>query len=170
MSLDHIDALAKAYADRHRSLAGSVRQLDSAIARLKASRMDVIREQVTAAAAAKAALVAAIEASSETFARPKTRVLHGIRLGFAKAKGKLVIGDADTVIVRIKRHLPQMVKQLITVKETPKKSALADLSAVELKKLGVTVEEAGDKVIVAPTDSEIDKLVDALMSEVANDG
>ena len=169
MSIDHIDALARDYADRHRELAESVRRLNAFIADAKSRRLPVIRQKVAEVAAAKACLVAAVEASPETFERPKTRILYGIRVGFAKAKGKVVIGDADTVIARIKRHLPRMVKQLITVKETPKKTALAELTAAQLKKLGVTVEDSRDQVVVTPTDSEIDKLVDALLDEVAND-
>lgn len=170
MSIDHIDALAKTYADRHQAVADSVRRLHAVIAKAKASRLPIIQTKVAAARAAKAALVAAIEANPESFRSPKTRVLHGVRVGYAKAKGKVVIDDADTVIARIRKHLPKLITKLITVKETPKKTALAELTAAQLKKLGVTVEDAGDKVIVAPTDSEIDKLVDALMSEAANDG
>ena len=43
------------------------------------------------------------------------------------------------------------------------KEALAQLSAAELKKIGVTLSEAGDQTVVRPVDSEVDKMVDALL-------
>ena len=33
----------------------------------------------------------------------------------------------------------------------------------ELKKVGCTVVDAGDAVVIKPTDSEVDKLVDTLL-------
>jgi hypothetical protein len=73
------------------------------------------------------------------------------------------------VVARIKKHLPEQADVLIKLKETPVKDALAQLSAAELKKLGVTVSEAGDQVVVKPVDSEVDKMVDALMKEAGEE-
>ncbi len=73
------------------------------------------------------------------------------------------------MVARIKKHLPEQADVLIKLKETPVKDALAQLSAAELKKLGVTVSEAGDQVVVKPVDSEVDKMVDALMKEAGEE-
>ena len=35
----------------------------------------------------------------------------------------------------------------------------------ELKRIGVTVEETGDQIVIKPTDSEVDKLVNALLAD-----
>ena len=49
------------------------------------------------------------------------------------------------------------------------KDALAQLPAAELHKLGVQVEEAGDRVYIKASDSEVDKLVVAILKEGAVD-
>ena len=53
----------------------------------------------------------------------------------------------------------------LNVRYTPDKGALEDLPAARLKKLGVTVEDAGDEAIVKPVDGEIEKFVDALLDD-----
>ena len=87
----------------------------------------------------------------------------GIKVGYAKGKGALSFDDADSVVARIKKHLPEQADVLIRTKEAPVKEALAQLSAAELKKIGVTLSEAGDQTVVRPVDSEVDKMVDALL-------
>ena len=108
-------------------------------------------------------LHASVEASADLFQKPKSRLLHGIRLGFAKAKGKLVIDDEATVVRLIRRHLPNRFADLVKVTEKPLKDPLSRLTGDELKKLGVRVESDTDEAFVKPADSEIDKLVDALL-------
>ena len=39
------------------------------------------------------------------------------------------------------------------------------MSVSDLKKIGVTVIETGDEVFIKPTDSEIDKLINALLKD-----
>uniref|UniRef100_UPI00248EC44C hypothetical protein n=1 Tax=Thalassobaculum salexigens TaxID=455360 RepID=UPI00248EC44C len=73
------------------------------------------------------------------------------------------------VVELIIKHLPEQTESLIKVTETPVKSALANLPTADLKRIGVTVTQTGDQVYIAPTDSEIDKLVDALVKEAAED-
>ena len=73
------------------------------------------------------------------------------------------------MVARIKKHLPEQADVLIRTKEAPVKEALAQLTAAELKKIGVTIEDAGDTVVIKPVDSEVDKLVDALLKGAASD-
>ena len=56
-----------------------------------------------------------------------------------------------------------MQEFLIKTVETPQKKALEKLSAAELKKLGVTVGDDEDVVVVRSMDSEIDKIVKLLL-------
>ena len=111
----------------------------------------------------EAALRALVEANPGCFIRPRTQVFAGIKVGYAKGKGALSFDDADSVVARIKKHLPEQADVLIRTKEAPVKEALAQLSAAELKKIGVTLSEAGDQTVVRPVDSEVDKMVDALL-------
>ena len=110
-------------------------------------------------------LKVAIESAPELFVKPRTLVIAGVRIGIQKGKGQIVYGDADQVVKLIRKHFPEQADALIAVKETPVKKALANLSVAELKRIGVTVEETGDQVVIKPTDSEVDKLVAALLRE-----
>lgn len=92
-----------------------------------------------------------------------------MKVGYQKGKGTISFEDADSVVARIKKHLPDQADVLIKLKETPVKDALAQLSAADLKKIGVTVSEAGDQVVIKPVDSEVDKMVDALLKDVGEE-
>ena len=67
------------------------------------------------------------------------------------------------MIFLIKKHFPELIEGLIRVKETPIKNALVEMAAVDLKKLGVSVENDTDEVFIKATDSEIDKIVDGIL-------
>ncbi len=54
---------------------------------------------------------------------------------------------------------------LIATSERPAKEALANLTAAELKKLGISVTDGGDAVFIKPADSAVDKMVDALLKD-----
>ena len=58
---------------------------------------------------------------------------------------------------------------MIRTVEEPVKDALAQLPAADLRKLGVQVEEAGDHVYIKAADSDVDKLVAAILKEGAVD-
>ena len=130
---------------------------------LRREHLPGIKRALARAAETEAALRALVEANPGCFIRPRTQVFAGIKVGYAKGKGALSFDDADSVVARIKKHLPEQADVLIRTKEAPVKEALAQLSAAELKKIGVTLSEAGDQTVVRPVDSEVDKMVDALL-------
>lgn len=164
-TLKEIETAAKRYADAREMLADRVCVLESAIDKAKREHMPTIRKFVAISANAKAALQALVETSAHLFEKPKTQILSGVKVGWVKAKGSIDWDDDAQVVKLIKKHLPDQADTLIKTTETPVKAALANLPAAELKKLGVTVVETGDRAIVKPVDSEIDKLVDALLKE-----
>ena len=162
-AIESINKHAEAYAKARALLAEKVTALNDGIAALRRDHLADIRRAVTRAAEAEDALRALIEAHPECFVKPKTQVLAGVKLGYQKGKGAISFDDADAVVARIKKHLPDQADVLIRTKEAPVKEALAQLSAAELKKIGVTLSEAGDQTVVRPVDSEVDKMVDALL-------
>jgi hypothetical protein len=104
----------------------------------------------------------------ELFERPRTMTLHGIRLGYAKGKGKITWEDDAKVVAAIRRTFARDTSdRLIAITERPVKDALASLPAAELRRLGVQVEEAGDYVFIKASDSEVDKLVAQILKEGA---
>ena len=166
--LGTIEEKAKAYAAARDELAEAVRETEEEVQRIKRRRLPAIRRRVDTAANSRAELEAAVRERPDLFKSPKTLTLHGIRVGYQKGKGKIVVEDAERVVKLIRKHFPERFDDLVKVEEKPVKTALNNLSTSELKKIGCTVTEAGEDVVVKPTDSEIDKLVDALLKEAAD--
>ena len=105
-----------------------------------------------------------VEANQSLFAKPKTRVLHGFKIGLRKKPGKITWKKAANVVARIKQKLSITdAAKLIRTEEVPDKEALEKLPAQTLRALGVSVIDAGDVVIVNPTDTDLDKMVKGFM-------
>jgi len=164
-TIDDIQRLARDYAQRRNTLAERAQQLNEEVERIKRQHLARVRSAARSAADAKKRLEANVAANPHLFERPRTLVMSGIRVGFVKGKGQLIIEDPARVVELIRKRLPEQAAALIAVRETPVKKALANLSVTELKRIGVTLQEAGDQVVVKPTDGEIDKLVAALLKD-----
>lgn len=160
-----IDMAAQNYSKAHDKLTAVVRALEAETAKLRLQYLPQIRKAVETAASRKADLRDALNESRELFVKPKTRVMHGVKVGFQKGKGKLDWDDDELVVKLIRKHLPEIAETLIRIEESPIVAALNDLDVKDLRKIGVRAEETGDKVVIKPTDSEIDKLVDALLRD-----
>lgn len=167
--MSDIEALTNRYADRRGVLAAFVQKLNDEVEAARRRRMASIKSLVAQVAEAESRLRAAIENNPGLFERPRTVVIAGVRVGFTKGKGEIKFEDADQVVRLIRKHLSDQADALIKTVETPIKAALANLPAADLKKLGVTVEETGDRVVVKPTDGEIDKIVAALLKAAAGE-
>lgn len=165
MTLSEIEQQARAYADARAELSERVQALQDEIEAAKRRKLRGIKSAVAKAAEAHDALHAAVEDSSELFIKPRTKIMSGVRIGFSKQKGRLIIDDPGKTMQLIRRHFPEREEALIKVTESPIRKALETLSGSELKRVNVLIEDAGDKVVVRPVDSEVDKLVAALLAE-----
>lgn len=168
-TLIEIEKLTKSFADARQQLADRVGALEDELQTIKRRRLPGIKSAVNSVMEKLAELKAAIEDSPSLFVKPRTFVLFGIKIGFQKAKGKISWSDDEQVIKLIKKHLPDQTEALIKTTEKPIKDALINLPATDLKKIGCTVNETGDQVVIKSTDSEIDKFVETLMKEDATD-
>lgn len=169
-TLHHIEARAKALSEARAALGEIVGTLNDGIEALKRDHMKALKRCVNAAAEQHERLKAVIAESPELFTKPRTVVMHGIKLGFKKGTGSVEFDDAEDVVARIRKFYPEdQADTLVTCRCKPIKEALAQLSAAELKKLGVTVEDSGDIVFIKPTDSDVDKLVNALLKSAIDD-
>lgn len=164
-TLIQIDQITKEYATERTKLSDRIRFLEDEINTLKRKRLPGIKNSVQTVLEKQEDLKAALEESRQLFEKPRTIVFHGVKVGFQKAKGKLSWNDDAQVIKLIKKHLPDQEEILIKKTEKPSKDALLNLSAENLKKIGVSISEAGDVVVIKSTDSEIDKFVEALLKE-----
>ena len=165
MNLSEIELLAKHLADARLNLKECMDELETAIADMKKEFMPAIRKALDRATTRHKMLHAAIDEAPELFVKPKTVIFHGIRLGYMKAKGDIGWDDEAQVVKLIHKHFPDDAETLLKVTEKVIKAALAQLSVADLKKIGVTVVETGDEVFIKPTDSEIDKLINALLKD-----
>ena len=167
MTMATIEAQAEGYAALRQELSFQVGELDAELHRLKARRLPKIRTLFSRCANARALLEMAVDEDRGLFEKPRSRVFAGIRVGLEKGKGKISWAKPGAVVARIRRLMPDRFDDLVVTTEKPSKQALGRLTAAELKKLGVDVGNAGDRIVVKPQDSAIDKLVDALLADGA---
>jgi len=164
-----LDKQTRRFADAQDGLASLIRDLNDTIEIVKRQHFVEIKKAFSAAAQRKSELGAAIKDAPDLFEERKTMILHGIKIGIVKSKGKIEIDDEDRTVALIEKHFPALVESLIKVTKKPIKKELNDLPAADLRKIGVTVEEAGDVVVIKSAASEIDKLINALFKEMGND-
>lgn len=166
-TLGDIERLTKEYADARGNLAATVQRLEDQIEALKRQYLPGIKTQVAIAAAKRLDLKNAIEDSKSLFVRPRTIIVHGIKVGLQKGKGKIEFdkSEIDRIVKLIEKHFPERADDLIETKKTPIKKALNRLTVQELKRLGIEVEDTDDAVVIKPTDSQVEKLVDKLLKE-----
>lgn len=106
-----------------------------------------------------------MEASPELFEKPKTRTLHGVRLGWMKQRGKLEWDDDRALIDALRKLLGEEAEGLIRRTEKPIAARLQDLPARDLRRLGVRVADDTDVVVIKTADDALDKLIDALIGD-----
>lgn len=162
--LGQVEQKTRAYAIARKELTECVADLQEQLAKLQEARMFKVRRLADKVAERHADLRTAIEASSGSFKRPRTRVFFGVKVGMKKAVGGLKWANKERVVQLIRKHYPERFSLLVKVEESPLRKPLSQLTAAELKKLSVTVVESGDVVVIAPADSETDKLVAALLA------
>jgi len=165
MDLSTIEKLTKDYSDERRKLAELVGIMENEVAAIKRRYIRNIRAHVDKAAGHYETLKAAVEEAPELFVKPRTIIFHGVKVGYQKGKGGIAWDDDEQVIKLIKKHFPEQAEVLIKTVETPVKKALDNLAAADIKKLGITVKDDGDQIVIKGMDSEIDKLVDALLRD-----
>jgi erythromycin esterase-like protein len=167
-SLLPIERAAAAFSEARANLAREIQELNDQIQELKHQRADKLKAAMRLHNQMEADLRAAVEQVPKTlFEKPRTRQLHGVKVGYTKQPGKLVLQFDDVrTIELIEKHFPDRADVLIRVKRTPNVEALSDLPASDLKRIGGHVAAAGDKLIVTAVNTDIDKLIKALAGDV----
>jgi hypothetical protein len=168
ISLATIELAAKKHSDHRDTVKSLVQVLNDQVEAIKRAALPDIKRAVGRAADSENQLRCYITAAAHLFIKPRTVIFWGIKCGWEKGKGKLVFEDADRVVALIKKVLPEMAEALLIVKEAPNKKALAEISAADLKRLGITIADADDHVVVRAVDSDIDKIVTALLKEATD--
>lgn len=166
--LSLIEREARLHEEARLLLQSRVAAYQEGLAALARDHLPGIRRALAKAADIESRLRALVEANPDRFVKPRTITVHGTKIGYTKAKGKLGFDDSDRVVQRIKKIFPDQVELLIHVEEKPNKEALAKLPASDLKRLGCTLTDGGDEVVVKPVDGSVEKMVKALLKEASD--
>jgi len=164
-----LDVLAYKYSTDRMELSKRVATFQDQIAAINRRFLPGIKAAASRATDSQALLRDAIEGSPDLFVKPRTMTLHGIKVGYQKGKGKIEFDDPERVVELIEKLLPDLVSALIETKRVPVKDALKNLSVKDLRRIGCTVEETGDQIVIKAADSEVDKLVARILVEGASD-
>ncbi len=164
-SLAEIEKLTREYADARAALSEKVMVINDEMQTIARRNLAGVKTAVNKVKEKESVLSAAIEASPGLFEKPRTVIFHGIKIGLQKGKGKISIADEEKTIALIRKHFPDAADAYIKSEESLVKKAIENLSVAELKKIGCTVEESGDQVVIKATDSQVDKIVAKLLAE-----
>ena len=165
-----IETLAYAYSSLRHDLADRLMAIEAEQRRIIEDQIGDIRTDIALLAAAEDELHNAIDDNHGLFVKPRTRVLHGVRCGLKKGKGKVEIDDQTATIRRIRDSLPEdQAELLVNVKESVDKRLVADLAAADLKRLGIRITDSVDAIIIKPVDGAVDRLIKALLSDALNE-
>ena len=170
ISLYTIEAAARQFAADRLELCTVVTNLNTSIEALKRHTIPQIKRRVAVAAESHAALEALVDKGRHLFIQPRTVVFHGIKVGLQKGRGGIEWDDDAKVVGLIEKHFTRaQADLLIKTTKKPIKKAIEDLGIADLKKIGCRIEETGDSIIIKPTDSQVDKLVTALLKDATSE-
>lgn len=165
--LEHIEILTRAYAVSSNSLKDKIQALqDELDAVEKKHRQPMLFAGANLAGCYKQ-LESAIDAARDTFEKPRTQVFSNVKVGLAKQKGKTIVDDEARTINLIRVKLPKdQAELLISVKESVFKPGVADLTAADLKRLGIRIEDDTDRVVIKLMDAAVEKAIKAIVKEI----
>lgn len=169
MTLIEIQEKTRAYAKCRARLADVARDLDAEIKVAQRRYMLVIAKRIADTKDAHAQLVTALEAGKTLFDKPRTQTFDGVKVGFKKGKGKITIADDARTVALIYKHLPDQAGLLIRTVETPAKDAIDNLAVADLKRIGCSIQDATDSVVITPAASDVDKMINAMLKESTED-
>lgn len=165
VTMDQIEILAKAFAGARAELAERMQILRDEQESAKRRRLQGIKNALARVRATYDELKASLSESRALFEKPKTRILHGIKVGWMKQRGKLEWSDESVVIELIKKNFPDQLETLTRTKRSLVRDALAELPAKDLKRLGISVNDDIEAVLIKAADGDLDKLIDALIND-----
>ncbi len=165
--MSQLELIEKATADlrdARNSLDERMQLLKNEIGVVHRKHLQGIMDAANDTSSAHDEVYALVSINADLFEKPRTKVLNGVRIGYAKGKG--VINFTSKIISMIKKKMPDQFDVLVKTTEKPVAKALGNLSAAELKALGVTVTKTGDQIVIKHTVStELDKLVEGFLKE-----
>lgn len=163
--MTEIESKTKVCSDSIKVLQTLIFNLEQELDAIKSRHRSDVMAAVERYRAAYANLNSSIEAKPELFVKPRTFVFHNIKIGMQKPVGKLVFEDEEKVVALIKKHFDAQFNVLVSTRHTLNKDALGRLAADDLKKIGGTVKDTTDQVVIKPMAGDVEKMVAALIAD-----
>lgn len=164
-TIQNLENAALAHAKARDILAERIRAIEEDQQKILRRRRAGLRSALAEFDTTRQVLMNHVVDNPQLFKRPRTRIMHGLRVGFMKQKGKVIVSNVEKSIAAIKKLFPNKAESLINVNLTLPKTGLAQLTADELKRIGVQVTADTDAPVIKSTDSDIDKLIKAISEE-----
>lgn len=158
-----IDPLARQYMDAQMALDQLTNELKVAVDAIVRKHWPDLRRATTRAAERYEALRAEVAESEAAFDKPKTRILHGVRVGFRKTPDSVQVLNDDNTCALIRKLMPDQVDVLIASSERPVMAAIEQLEDDQLKKIGCKRVTGKDEAVAKLAATDLDKVVAALM-------
>ena len=167
-TLTEIETLCRRYAEELNALDALTERIQYARRKAVHDKLQALKQCVSRVSACKDEITDALASAPALFEKPRTRSFDGIKVGFRKQKGKVVLDDEPATILRIRERLPvEQAELLIRIKESVVKEAVNDLTAADLKRLGIRLTQDTDEPVINAARTDLDKLVDALLEDGA---
>jgi hypothetical protein len=168
-----IRTAAQRLADAHRESVSRATVLESALNKAITPIYAMHRAGLDAAAeeeaAAKADLQRLVDAAPQLFNKPRSIAQDGVKTGYRKGEDTLDWDDDAMVITRIRAlpELAEMADVLVRTEETLNVAALAELDGNLRRRLGLRLIPGIDQSFISFTDSDVEKMVKAILSDAA---
>ena len=174
-NLADIQKRASVYSQSRDHLSGLFATLEAGIEIVKKGSLPEIQKLGRQIARQHSELQELIKANPAMFDKPRTYVVDGLKFGLQKKPGKLEWDSDAALITRIKKAVeadaltPEQQDLLINTTERPVAKALEKLDGKLLKRLGITLTNDTDEVLIKSVDSEVEKAVNAVIRDVTKD-
>jgi len=165
VTLDLLSKTAEDLAGKRRALMLAAADMESEVTAVRKRHMPGLRSLALKVRSATDGLKVLVAKVPELFAKPRSRKVADIQYGFRKGSGKIEWDDEEKVIARIRSKRPDLVATAIVSKESVSKEAIEQLTAAELKALGITITGAGDAAYVKAKDADTDALIKLALGE-----
>jgi hypothetical protein len=167
--MEPVEVATKTYAEARDHLVGLVKACNDEQKAIAELYVKDIKLAVRSCVDKLAKLRETISTYKHLFVRPKTACIHGYKVGFKKAPGAVEYDNEEQVVKLIKKHFPDRTIELIITKEVPSKDAIQRLSVADLAKIGCSLVNTAEKVVVSSLVKDSEKLVAALLKEHSSD-
>lgn len=167
--ITEIEQITRHFAIARDELVERAVALQDELEAVKRKHLKQLKFASDATAAAQAALHNAIDGNRELFAKPRSVIFHGIKVGLQKSKDAVEYPHLTQLVSLMKLHGPDTVERLCKVKYKPLQAALQALDDADLKRIGCTRKPGTDSVLIKPADAGIDKLIASFLNAAAEE-